>query len=121
MPEKRRPWRADAVTRLRAVSLRQEMTPAEKLLWGRLRDRRLRGLKFRRQHPIGDFVVDFYCAAARLIVEVDGPVHVSQRERDAERQLRLEASGYRLFRCTNEDVEGNVDSVLEEIVQVCGV
>ena len=59
-----------------AKELRQSLTPAERILWERLRDRRLSSLKFRRQHPIGAFIVDFYCPAARLVIEIDGGIHL---------------------------------------------
>ena len=70
-------------------------------MWKVLRGRGLGGLKFRRQHPVDGFVVDFYCAERRLIVEVDGSVHDRQRAADEERQAVLDASGYRVVRLTN--------------------
>jgi len=87
---KRRRWRTSAVMLARARQLRREQTPAEALLWGHLRNRRLKGLKFRRQHPVGRFVADFYCAQHRLIVELDGAVHQRQREYDDLRTEELE-------------------------------
>jgi very-short-patch-repair endonuclease len=66
-----------------ARELRTRQTPAESILWDALRGRRLAGLKFRRQHPIGTFVVDFCCPDRRLAIELDGPVHAEQREHDA--------------------------------------
>ena len=65
----------DSVKVERSKELRKEMTPAEKILWGQLRGRRLRGLHFRRQQVIEGFIVDFYCHAAGIVVEVDGPIH----------------------------------------------
>jgi len=79
-----------------ARQFRKMPTPSENLLWQALRNRQLLGLKFRRQQPIGPFVVDFFCAEQRVIVEVDGPIHESQHERDAERQSLLEQCGYQV-------------------------
>ena len=114
---KRQPMRASRVVRERAKELRQPGTSAEGLLWGRLRARQLDGLKFRRQHPIGGCIVDFCCAEARLIAEVDGGIHNAQREWDAERTAMLEAQGYRVIRFGNEAVIGDIDAVLAEIAR----
>jgi very-short-patch-repair endonuclease len=83
--------RASALVQQRTKQLRQNMTSAERLLWKRLRDHRLSGLKFHRQHPIGSCIVDFYCAASRLVIEIDGGIHLEQLEADALRTLELEA------------------------------
>jgi very-short-patch-repair endonuclease len=114
---KDRPKRIRALSPIqqRARELRQEMTPAEKLLWQRLRNRQLAGLKFRRQHPLDRFIVDFYCAAARLIVEIDGPIHDFQPERDSARTAELEQKGYRLIRFQNEQVLNDLETVLTAI------
>src|SRR5215207_3725346 len=77
----------------RAKALRREMTPAERRLWQQLRDHRLAGLRFRRQQVVNGFIVDFYCHAAALVVEVDGSVHSEQAEYDAERDRILAARG----------------------------
>ncbi len=95
------------------------MTPAETLLWERLRNRRLHGLKFRRQHPLGPFIADFYCAAARLVVEVDGGIHLEQQEQDAQRDAVLRAQGYRTLRVTNQAVLDDIEQVLHTIWQAC--
>ena len=100
----------------RARELRKEMTPAERILWGQLRNRQLEGLKFRRQHPLGRFIVDFCCAEHRLIVEVDGAVHRGQQDRDEARTKVLREYGYEVLRFSNEAVLGDVDAVLEAIV-----
>ncbi len=99
----------------RARELRRDMTPAEKVLWERLRDRRLDGLKFRRQHPLGPFVTDFYCAECRLVVELDGDIHDLQPERDAARTEQFEQYGYRVIRFRNEQVLNDLDTVLAAI------
>ncbi len=95
----------------RAREFRRVPTPSERLLWAALRDRQVYGLKFRRQHAIGPFAVDFFCAAHRLIVEVDGPIHDSQREHDAERQRLLEACGYSMLRFSAAQVEYALPSI----------
>ena len=103
----------------RARALRQRATEAERILWEHLRNRRLHGLKFRRQHPIGPYIVDFYCAAHRLVVEIDGPIHEGQREQDALRSEYLTMYGYRVLRFTNEEVLRDTESVLKRIWQAC--
>jgi very-short-patch-repair endonuclease len=104
--------RTSAAIQIRARQLRYEQTPAEAKLWDFLRDRQLDGYKFRRQHPIGRFIVDFYCPEQKLVVEIDGPVHHEQTDRDEERTQVLQASGYRVYRWTNEQVEENLAEVL---------
>src|ERR1041385_1765336 len=97
-----------------ARRLRRDQTDAERKLWFRLRDRRLAGLKFRRQMPIDRYVADFCCESARLIVELDGGQHVDRTAADAERTL--EAHGYLVLRFWNNDVLQNIDGVLQTIV-----
>jgi adenine-specific DNA-methyltransferase len=94
---------------------RKEPTPGEALLWQALRNRRLDGRKFRRQQPIGPFVVDFYCAEERLVVEVDGPVHLGQVQSDRERQALLESLGLRFLRVNTAQVESDLEHVLTTI------
>ncbi len=98
-----------------ARSLRRNETPAEALLWQAIRNRKLDGRKFRRQVPIGAFVVDFYCAAERLVVEVDGPVHESQQEADQIRQESIVALGIRFVRLENEEIESHLAEALDRI------
>jgi very-short-patch-repair endonuclease len=93
------------------------MTPAEEELWRVLRDRRFDGVKFRRRHPVGPFILDFCCPAARLAVEVDGDVHDEQRERDQARTAFLVDNGYSVLRFRNEEVLNDLDAVLTRIVQ----
>ncbi|TEU11527.1 MAG: endonuclease domain-containing protein [Anaerolineales bacterium] len=93
--------RTPAQIQQRARELCKEMTPAEKLLWSHLRNKRLKGLKFRRQHPLGPFIADFYCAARRLVVEIDGDIHDLQPERDAARTEQFKQYGYRVIRFRN--------------------
>ena len=98
-----------------AREMRHEPTPAEHLLWQRLRGRRIQGAKFRRQHVIERFIVDFYCAEANLIIEVDGAIHDYTPEEDAVRQAFLESMGFRIIRITNNKVIQSPDSVAERI------
>jgi very-short-patch-repair endonuclease len=98
-----------------ARHLRRNQTDAERLLWFRLRDRRLGGWKFRRQFPIDRFVVDFFCADAHLIIEPDGGQYGVRTEADAQRTKILEAMGYLVRRYWNNEVTQNLDGVLEEI------
>lgn len=99
-----------------ARKLRRNQTDAERMLWFRPRDRRLAGLKFRRQMPIDRFVVDFCCETARLIIEIDGGQHAENVARDQERTRVLEAMGYLVLRFWNNDVLQNTDGVAESIL-----
>ena len=99
----------------RAREMRRDPTPAEDALWEAVRARRLDGLRFRRQHPVGGFVLDFYCPIAKLVVEVDGDVHDQQQEQDAERDARFAAFGYHTLRFRNEEVLHDLPSVLARI------
>ena len=98
-----------------ARTLRRAMTPAERVLWARLRKRQIKGCLFRRQYPLGRFIVDFVCLGKRLVVEVDGRHHAAQDEADAQRTLWLEAQGFRVVRFWNTDVLGAIEPVLEAI------
>jgi len=100
-----------------AERMRQEMTPSEKRLWERLRANRLNGLAFRRQQVIGGFIADFYCRAARLIIECDGHVHAAQAEYDRERDQITATYNLRVLRFTNDQITGDLPSVLADIVQ----
>jgi very-short-patch-repair endonuclease len=109
--------RERAVRRRR--QLRREQNEAERLVWSFLRRRRLGGLKFRRQHPLGPFITDFYCAASKLIVELDGSSHDSaaRAREDRRRQHLLEARGLKVMRFLNDDVYSNLEAVLEAIFE----
>ena len=98
-----------------ASQLREEMTPSEMALWEQLRERRLDGLRFRRQHTVGQFILDFYCAHAKLGIELDGRVHQFQAEYDEARTGHMAAFGYTVIRFDNEDIEERMPEVLEEI------
>jgi very-short-patch-repair endonuclease len=100
-----------------AKQLRKQSTPAEEILWQALRNRQLNGLRFRRQHPVGRFILDFYCPSAKLVIELDGAVHTNQQEYDTIRTHELETYGYRIIRFDNQQVLNDLDAVLDEIYQ----
>ena len=101
-----------------ARDLRKRQTPAEKTFWRILRDRRLRGLKFRRQHPLGPFVADFCCYEIRLVLELDGEIHQEAQPaaRDRERDAHIRGLGFTILRFPNERVFGDAEGVIEEIL-----
>lgn len=101
-----------------ARRMRKNQTQAEEMLWAALRGRKLAGLKFHRQHVMGPLIVDFYCAMAKLVVEVDGDIHIQQTEYDELRTNHLEDYGYRVIRFRNEMVLSDIESVLSEIKEV---
>ncbi len=100
-----------------AKQLRKQLTPAEECLWQALRNRKLKGLRFRRQHPVGRFIVDFYCPEYKLVIEVDGGIHTEQMDYDAIRTEEMQAYGYHIIRFENQQVLENLDLVLEVIYQ----
>jgi very-short-patch-repair endonuclease len=93
------------------------MTKAEKVLWNELKNRKMCGLKFRRQYPIHYYIADFYCHEKRLIIEVDGGIHrdKSVREHDENRSAELEGLGIRVIRVTNEQILKSLDEVIDKI------
>jgi len=106
-------------TRLKtsARALRQKQTDTERLIWGQLRSRRFLKVKFRRQFPIGPYIVDFCSLTSKLIVELDGGQHGLNRLKDGKRTKYLEAEGFHVIRFWNHDVFKNLDVVLEQIQQ----
>jgi type I site-specific restriction-modification system R (restriction) subunit len=99
----------------RARELRQKQTPAEEVFWELCRNRQIRDAKFRRQHQIGDYIVDFYCHEARLVVEFDGPIHEERKPKDAKRDKQLTSLGNTVLRFTNAEFENDPESVLKRI------
>src|SRR5436309_2363151 len=95
--------------------LRRNDTDAERKLWMRLRDRQLNGLKFRRQQPIGRYIVDFFCPEQRLVIELDGGHHADQIQADKRRTESLTKAGYRVLRFWDNDVLTNTEAVLQQI------
>lgn len=107
--------------RLRAREHRQSPTAAEHILWQFLRAKQMDGFKFRRQHPVGSFIVDFCCVQARLVIEIDGDYHFDQVEYDQDRTAWLESLEYQVIRFTNQEVTTQIETVIEEILQACQV
>lgn len=97
--------------------LRRDQTDVERLLWKCLRSRRFQGLKFRRQHPIGPYIVDFCCPERLIVIELDGGHHADQKQADGQRTAYLEAKGFRVLRYWDNDVMRNLDGVVEDIGQ----
>lgn len=100
---------------MRAKELRKQATPAKKILWKQLRNWRLNGIKFRRQHVPGRFIIDFYRPAHRLVIENDGEFHHEQVNQN--RTQALEDYGYKVIRFWNYEVEQNIDTVLDSIIK----
>ena len=105
----------------RARTLRRTGTEPEQLLWTALRNGQIGGLKFRRQHPVGPYVVDFFCQGVGFVVEVDGASHEDKAADDTERTRFLEGQGLRILRVTNEDVMRDIDAVTREIARLGGI
>jgi very-short-patch-repair endonuclease len=100
----------------RSRELRKNPTDAERRLWRHLRDKQLDNFRFRRQRPIGNYIVDFVCLEAQLVVELDGGQHAEQQQYDARRTAYLVAEGLKVLRYWNNDVMQNVEGVLEDIL-----
>jgi very-short-patch-repair endonuclease len=100
-----------------AKEFRKKPTEAEEVLWYALRNNHFPGLKFRRQHPIKWFIADFYCHEAKLVIEVDGGIHLAipQAEHDESRTSEIETLGIHVLRLTNEEIMNSLESVLEQI------
>ncbi|MDH4561423.1 endonuclease domain-containing protein [Pseudomonas sp. BN411] len=103
-----------------ARELRSNMTDAEHHLWYYLRGHRFFGLKFKRQKPMGHYIVDFICLEQRLVIELDGGQHQEQADRDGERDRWLSEQGYRVLRFWNHEVLRDTDAVLEAIGRALG-
>ena len=103
----------------RAAILRANTTPAENVLWEKINKSQLFGVRFKRQHPIGKFIVDFYCSKLYLVIEIDGDVHdlPDVVERDEGREVELKKYGLKILRFTNEEVLNKTDRVVEAIKQ----
>jgi len=112
-------WKLTEKTRTRARDLRRNLTDAERIVWYGERAHRLNGISFRRQAPIGPYIVDFVSHAANLVVEIDGGQHFSDEheKRDARRDRFLTSKGYRVLRFSNLDVISNRNGVLERIAE----
>ena len=121
MDRRGRPWKGKVGPELlrRAREMRHKAAPAEMKLWWCLRNHRLNGYQFRRQHPVCGYVADFYCPGAKLVVELDGESHDGRQEYDERRSEALRREGLHVIRFVNTDVFENLDSVLEAIVAAC--
>ena len=98
-----------------AQKLRNNMTPAEKILWFKLNNKQVNGLRFRNQHPIDRYIVDFYCHEIGLIIEIDGEIHENQKEYDENRDNYLSAGNYTVLRFSNNDIIHSLNDVLDTI------
>ena len=103
----------------KATALRKNMTLAELILWKKLRDRKLFKTKFRRQHPVSIFIVDFYCHEYKLAVEIDGEIHLNEEanEYDSDRTNHLNKFGIKVLRFSNDQIIFNIDSVIIKILE----
>ena len=101
--------------------LRKQLTPWEAKLWYYLRGRRFYGLKFKRQVPMGDYVIDFCCQEKRIVIELDGGQHSESQvsEKDRSKQAFLESQGYKVLRFWNNEIDSNIEGVLETIRKAC--
>jgi very-short-patch-repair endonuclease len=112
MPRKKR---SNPKTKHRAIKLRKVPTPAERKLWSQIRNDQL-GVTFRRQHAIGNFIPDFSCPKAKLILEMDGSQHLDQEAYDDERTKYFESLGYKVIRFWNNQVMNDIESVIKAIM-----
>lgn len=108
-------YRSNAKTMHKAGQLRKEPTPSEAKLWSRIRNDQL-GVAFRRQHAVGNYIPDFCCPKAKLIIELDGSQHLEQEEYDQERTKYLESLGYKVIRVWNNDVMNNIGGVILAVI-----
>ena len=108
-------FRAKPVTLETARLLRKRMSYSESILWDKLKGKQMLGLRFRPQHPIEFFIADFYCHAARLVIEIDGEIHSEQVEYDDGREAEMEKYGIKIVRFTNDEVNNDIENVLKKI------
>lgn len=98
-------------------SLRQRQTDAEQKLWHLLRNRQLKGYKFRRQHPIGDCIADFVCIGRKLVIDLDGGIHITRTAKDAAKARYLQDIGFKVLRYKNEETLTHMNDVLTDIAK----
>ena len=113
--EKNMYYGATPQTLKKAKLLRSKMTQSESILWERLKGKQVNGLRFRRQHPINIYIVDFYCHSQKLIIEVDGEIHKTQIEYDNERTKDLEMYGLKVIRFQNSQINNEIEKVISSI------
>ena len=104
---------------VRPKELRSDMTPAEKIVWARLRKNQLNGLHFRRQQIIDGFLADFYCHAAGVVLELDGLIHLKQINYDQERDRVIAAHNLQVVRISNDEIMSNLYNLLQRIETLC--
>jgi len=104
----------------RSRKLRADMTDAERVLWSRIRRKQIKGVQFYRQKPVGNYIVDFYCPKAKLIIEVDGGYHKRSEimQNDHEKDKTMNELGFTVLRFSNDQVMNHIEHVLEEIKRV---
>ena len=113
-------YNANDVIKARANYLRKNQTMAENLLWQIIRNRQIAGLKFRRQHPLANYIADFYCHELKLVIELDGDVHdiAWVKERDLRREKAMKELGLQIVRFSNEQVFSNADLIADKIIEI---
>ena len=112
--------RMKEVKKVFARQLRKEQTKAEKIVWEQIRNRKFRGLKFRRQHVIEGFVLDFYCPEIKLGIEIDGGIHLKRKDYDELRREVIESEGITIVRITNKELLDRKRSILEKLNNIMG-
>jgi very-short-patch-repair endonuclease len=113
--EKSMYYGAKPITIVAAKILRDNLTTCEKLLWERVKQKQICGLRFRRQHPIDFFIADFYCHEAKLVIELYGEIHNQQKEYDDGRSAEMEKYSIKVIRFTNSEIENNIEEVIRKI------
>ncbi len=105
----------------RAKSLRENMTLSEQVLWNRLKNKQILGFRFRTQHPIDIFIADFYCHSLKLIIEIDGKIHLKKdiKEYDENREAELKKYEIEVIRFSNDEVLNSLDEVINKITNIC--
>jgi len=113
--EKQMYYGAAPVSIKKAKQLRLKLTLSEEILWEKLRGKQICNVRFRRQHPIESFIVDFYCHAAKLVIEIDGKIHLKQQDYDTFRTKEIEKYNICVLRFSNDEVQHNIDNVIQRI------
>ncbi len=115
-----KPYRSNPITMHLACNLRKELTPTERKLWARLRRSKLNGMPFRKQHAIGNYIVDFCSIKGKLVIELDGSQHTKQHAYDAERTAYLKSLGFKVIRFWNSQVMNDIEGVILAIRKELG-
>jgi len=101
----------------KARQLRNKMTPEEELLWNKLKGKQICNVRFRRQHPVNIFIADFYCHTAKLVIELDGKIHLNNKEYDEERTQIMEELGLEVIRFNNSEINTKIEKIIERITE----